>query len=180
MTIIDHILADWQRGGLLGMDDTNLVEFIMEYVMREGIRQESGCYQRVAAALRKVLLALERGVPGLAGRCQQPRPCCSRQRLIQGECRLPRGACSRLRTTWSTTARSQRGSVGSGRRGVRPRRCRGLRRYAADLGLELAGVSTMVVAPCSTSHSPVAEAPRAGQARAAAAWPSRYPPESPT
>lgn len=57
VTIIDHILADWQRGGLLGMDDTNLVEFIMEYVMREGIRQESGCYQRVAAALRKVLLS---------------------------------------------------------------------------------------------------------------------------
>lgn len=57
VVIIDHILADWQRGGFLGMDDANLVEFIMEYVMREGIRQGSGCYQRTAAALRKVLLS---------------------------------------------------------------------------------------------------------------------------
>lgn len=57
VTIIDHILADWECGGFLGADDANLVEFVMEYVMREGIRQNSGCYRRVAAALRPVLLS---------------------------------------------------------------------------------------------------------------------------
>lgn len=57
VNIVDHILNDWERGGFLGMDDENLIEFIMEFVMREAIRQDDAVYQRVAAALRPVLLA---------------------------------------------------------------------------------------------------------------------------
>ena len=55
--IVDHILADWERGGFLGMDDENLVEFIMEFIMREAIRQDDDGYRRVAEALRPVLLS---------------------------------------------------------------------------------------------------------------------------
>ncbi|MCI1645911.1 MAG: glycosyltransferase [Olsenella sp.] len=57
VNIVDHILKDWQRGGFLGMDDENLVEFIMEFVMREAIRQDDDGYRRVTAALRPVLLS---------------------------------------------------------------------------------------------------------------------------
>lgn len=57
VNIVDHILNDWERGGFMGMDDENLIEFIMEFVMREAIRQDDAVYQRVAAALRPVLLA---------------------------------------------------------------------------------------------------------------------------
>ena len=57
VNIVDHILKDWQRGGFMGMDDENLIEFIMEFVMREAIRQDDAICQQVAAVLRPVLLA---------------------------------------------------------------------------------------------------------------------------
>lgn len=57
VNIVDHILKDWQRGGFMGMDDENLIEFIMEFVMREAIRQDDAGYRKIAAAMRSVLLS---------------------------------------------------------------------------------------------------------------------------
>lgn len=57
VNVVDHILKDWQRGGFMGMDDENLIEFIMEFVMREAIRQDDDGYRQIADAMRAVLLS---------------------------------------------------------------------------------------------------------------------------
>ena len=54
--IIGHILADWEKGGLLGLCPEELLSFVADFALYDALKLSDGEYADVAEALRIVLL----------------------------------------------------------------------------------------------------------------------------
>ena len=57
VNIVDHILADWDRGGLLALCPEGLVCFIADFALYDALKLSDGEYREVADALRDVLFS---------------------------------------------------------------------------------------------------------------------------